>query len=434
MTHSPGSSTPFDDVAGSTGNSRSLVAVLLAWRRFIVLATAGAAVLAVVVSLLLPSWYSATATILPPDEASTSGGLFDLVSQIGGSGGGLGATRSAAQRLLGRSPVVELAIGVLKSRRTRGAIVDRFGLVDAYDVKTREHAIKALGALVRVQTTPEGLVSVTVDDRDGERAAEMANAFLEVLDRFNRDVSVEDARRTIEFIRSCLDENHERMASAATRLRSFQEEKGAIEIGEQARVTVEAIATLQAERTSLEVRKRVLEQYTMPGQADVQRLEAEIREIDRTIRELEGKVEAPDDGAERALPDGIFTLRELPALGLEFATLKREVLVQEKVYELLTAQYEQSRIRETRDQQTITVLDEAVPPIRRSKPRRTIMVLVSTALAFVLAVTTALVSQDLIDRVGRSDRGDRELRAFLGPLAARLAGLRGKREPDDREE
>jgi uncharacterized protein involved in exopolysaccharide biosynthesis len=378
----------------------SLTTILRGWRRLIVRVTVAATLLSAAVSLVLPSWYRATATILPPRERGSGFGLADLMSQLGG--GGIEATRSAANRLLGRSAVVDVSLGVLKSRRSRGVVVDRHDLVAVYDVPSREHAIHVLGRRLRADTTPEGLIEVQVEDRSRERAAALANEFLAVFDEFNRSTSVEDARRTVRFIQERLDENQGRLDEAATKLRDFQVEFGAIEIGAQARATVQAIADLQAERTSREVQRRVLGEYATPNMLEAQRLDLEIREMDRVIEAMEGRAEAAPSGkkggAANPSPEGLVPLRELPALAQRYAELEQDVLVQGKIRELLSAQLEEARIREARDETTITILDEAVPPLRRDRPRRTLIVLVSAVLAVGLAAALSLGAHALLDR------------------------------------
>ncbi len=408
----------------SMTESKSLLQVLLAWRHFIIRATALAAVVAVVVSLLLPGWYASTATILPADDSGGGGGLLQLVSQLG-SGGGTGRI---ARNILSRTPTADLAIGVLKSRRLRSGIVDRFDLKAAYDSPSREHAIRELGTHLEISTTPEGLVTVRVEDRDGTRAAEMANAFLELLDEFNREVSVENARRTRDFIGSRLDENRTRMDEAASRLRTFQETQGAIHLSDQTRVTVEAIASFQAERTSLDIERGVFENFAAPDQYELRQIAMRIREIDRALDDLLGRgAGVPDStGAGAAGSPGVFLpLGHVPRLGVEFADLKREVLVQESVYEFLTSQYEEARIRVSQDQETITVLDAAVPPIRRARPRRSLIVILTCVAALFGFTGIALASESLIESTSASaESGAAGSVPELRWLASALARLR----------
>jgi uncharacterized protein involved in exopolysaccharide biosynthesis len=385
---------------------RSFTEVLIAWRGFVYRFTIVAALGAVVVSLLLPQWYTASAVITPPSETDGGTGLMALMDQVRGGG-----AVSRARSLLKRTPEIDLMIGVLKSRRVQGEVVDRFDLVSHYHVKSREKAIKRLGDQVGVTTTPEGFIAVHVSARDKQLAADMANAFVESLDGYNQETSVETARSTREFVGQRLDEVRARLDEASNNLRRFQEEHGAIHISEQTRVTVEALASLEGERMQLEIERGVLKNYSRGEVPRIREIDAHIEEIEKRIVTLRGRTPAGstmvampgDDGTEVAAPDGdgsanddvIIPLGEFPRLGLEFADLKREVLAQEKVLEFLMAQFEEARIREARDLETVNVLDPAVPPLRKSKPRRSVIVLLTTGLGLVFSIGLAFAISSL---------------------------------------
>ncbi|MBZ0269333.1 hypothetical protein K8I85_14360 [bacterium] len=378
---------------------RSFTEVLIAWRGLVYRITITAVLGAVVVSLLLPNWFTATAVITPPSEGDSGMGLMAIMDQVSGGGG-----VSRARSLLKRTPEIDLVIGVLKSRRVRGEIADRFDLMEVYDSKTREHAIKQVGMNLSVSTTPEGFIQVNFTDRDKQRAADVANAFLESLDRYNRETSVADARRTREFVANRLDEVRGRLDTASADLRRFQEEYGAIQISEQTRVTVEAMAALEGERTQLEIEKGVLENYSRGDVPRVREIEARIDEIEKRIAMLRGSTIADSLAVPRtagADSDVMIPLGEFPRLGLQFADLKREVMAQEKVLEFLMAQFEEARIREARDLQTVSVLDAAVPPIRKSRPQRTIIVLLTAALGLALAIGTVFGAEALDETMRR---------------------------------
>jgi uncharacterized protein involved in exopolysaccharide biosynthesis len=395
----------------------SLAATILGWRRLVVGATVVAVVVSVVVSLLLPTWFRAVATVLPPSEGTSSAGFLSMISQLS-SDFGAGPGR-AARRLLSRTPGSEIMIGVLKSRHIRGKIVDQFDLQEVYDAKTREHAIKELGEHLVVNTSPEGLIEVRVEDRDRERAAEMANAFVDHLDTFNREMSVADARRSLEFIGRALDESGKRLDEATGRFREFQEEKGTVELGAQVEATVKAIAELQAQEARLETERGVLEQFSTPEQFEMRRIESQIREVRKQIDALT----APRAGADSAAASGesgvFLPLANLPRLGLEYAELKRDVLVREKVYEFLTGQLEDARIREASDQQTITVLDVATPPLRKARPRRSLIVLITVGLTAFASALLAFGADALLRSIPAWGPAQREA---LAP-AIRLARL-----------
>lgn len=406
---------------------RSFGEILLSWRKLLIRLTIAGAVAAVVVSLLLPQWFTASAVLTPPSDNDSGLGLMSVMNQLSSSVGAVGRARS----LLKRSPEVDSMIAVLKSRRLRGEVVDRFGLVEHYKAKSREHAIKELGQHLRVDTTPEGFVDVSVEARDRQLAADLTNEFVEALDRYNRSTSVEDAKRTSEFIRTCLDENRTRLDDATRALREFQEQHGAVQIAEQGRVTVEAMADLEAERTRLQIQKGVLQNYALGQQPEIQEIEAQIREIDKRMTNLRGPLPAEVGSHDASKPaparDGgtkdtevLLRLRDLPRLALQYAELQREVMVQEKVYEFLTSQLEEARIRESRDLETVKVLDEAVPPIRKTRPRRSLIVILSTLIACTASLGLAFAIEGLAD-VSASHpalRSARETRWIFGAADA----------------
>jgi uncharacterized protein involved in exopolysaccharide biosynthesis len=404
------------------GEQKSIAGLILGWRPLIFRVTLAAVVISVVVSLLLPNWYGASATFLPPEEGESRGSIMRMFTQIGMDFGGSG--------LVSGTPAADLMIGILKSRLIRGQVVDRFDLVDVYRADTRDHAVADLGDHLRVSTTPEGLVEVWVEDRDRRRAADMANAFVEFLDDYNRSTSAERARRTKELVSTILIENRARLEDAAGRLKTFQEEHETVELTEQTRVTVEAIAELESQLAGLQIERGLLEGYSSPEQVDVRRLDARIREVETKINELRYGAAGSQEGEGGVL----IPLNDIPGLGLELADLTREVMVQEKVYEYLQSQLEEARIQEARDMEVIHILDEASPPLRKARPRRSVIVMLTVILALIGSIGVAFAAEGLIEYAAESpsslsladSRSSRALLQFLYRLRA-WGGPKGER-------
>jgi len=360
---------------------RSIVGLIFGWRRLIYRITAAAVLIAVAASLLMSNWYGATATCLPPEEGDRPGALVSMFSRFG--------LEFGASGLVSSTPMSDMMLGVLKSRRLRRAVVDRFDLVEVYEAESERHAVAELGDHLQVGMSVDGLIEVWVEDTDRDRAAAMANTFVELLDQYNRETSIERATRTREFIEGVLEENRLRLEQAARELEEFRREHSAIELTEQTRVTVEAVAELESERTALEIERGLLEGFSGPESARMRQLGARIREIDEKISEFE---RGPSEPGESAV---FLPLAEIPTIGLELADLTREVMVQETVREYLTSQYEEARIQEARDLRSIRVVDEAVPPIKKHRPRRGIIVILTFVVALVGSVGLAFAADSL---------------------------------------
>ncbi len=387
---------------------QSIMSVILGWRRLILRVVLAAVAVSVIVSLVLPSWYGASATFLPPQEAGSRGGLVQFFSKFGMDFGSSG--------LVSATPMSDLMIGILKSRRLREQVVADFDLADIYGSRSSQHAVRELGEHMLVSTTPEGLVEIWVEDRDRGRSAALANAFLDLLDEHNRESSTEQAARTREYIEETLVATRGRLEDAATVLRSFQEEHGTIEIGEQTRVTVEAVAGLEAERARLEIERGLLSGFSSPDNVEVRRAEAQLAEIDEQLAALKGT--SGGDGSSTAPPGVLLPLDRIPELGFRLADLTREVMVQERVYEFLSSQLEEARIQESRDLSSIRVLDRAEPPLERVRPRRKLIVVLTLLLALIGSVGLAIGTEALLEYAAGEERGDssNEFGFLLRPL------------------
>ena len=408
-------------------NQKSALDLVLGWRRLIYKITIGAIVVSVVVSLIMPNWYTASATCVPPQEGESRGGLLSMFSQIGMDFG--------ARGLLSSTPMTDFMMGVLKSRLLRSQVVDRFDLQRVYKADSREHAIEDLSDHLIVTTTSEGFIEVQVEDRDRQRAADMANVFMELLDDYNRRVSVEQAGRTRGFVESALSENARRLLTASEALRGFQEEHGAIDLTEQTRATVEAVAVLEAERTRLEIRRGVLEGFSHSDHIGMREIDAELREIQKKLGQFTGRGDGIPLGSSE---DGTLTLLPLasiPELVVRLAGLTRDVMVLEKVRAFLSSQLEEARIQETRDLEIIHILDAATPPLKKSHPRRSMIVLLSVGLAFVASVGSAFAADSFLHYARDSHRdsefaNSRESKALLR-FARGLRQWGGPRNDED---
>jgi uncharacterized protein involved in exopolysaccharide biosynthesis len=80
----------------------------------------------------------------------------------------------------------------------------------------------------------------------------------------------------------------------------------------------------------------------------------------------------------------------VPEMGMEYLRKLRQLKYNETLYELLSKQYELAKLEEARDAVVIQVIDRAVPPERRSRPKRTLIVLLSMFLAFFVSAAVLL--------------------------------------------
>jgi len=173
----------------------------VAWRyRWMILALCVVAMsLTVVISLRKPRQYQSAVTIVPP---------LDILMRE--SGGALGSLNNSLLRQMMDTAAVSITkiyVEILESREVADTIIDRFHLMDVYeDVEHRSDARKQLKRNTKVETTDGGAVKVVVLDRDPNRVAAIATAYVEELDKQNKRLSTGQATSKRMFLENSLKE------------------------------------------------------------------------------------------------------------------------------------------------------------------------------------------------------------------------------------
>lgn len=353
--------------------------VIVRRKKFIATLTGAAAAISIIISLLLPKIYSASASVLPPQQES--GLASGLLSQVPGNIGGL------AGSLLGMQSKADVWVGILKSQTVRDAIITRFNLRERYKADNIEDTRKVLDKMVTVRMSEDDeIISITVEDKDPAAARDMANAFIEELDRVNRTVIMTSGRRTREFVDKRLSEAGDELKRLEAEMKSFQERHGAIQLDEQGKAIIESMGKVKGALIAKEVELQTLMSYAAPTNPHVSLLKDEIDGLRAKLSEFE-------HGGNLANGSVFIPTSRLPSLNIQFARKLREAAVQQTLYELLTQQYELARIQEAKDSPTVQVLDYATTPEKKTKPKRSLIVLLSTFTVLCFGVFYSLLGE-----------------------------------------
>jgi len=359
--------------------------VLVRRKKLICMIVGTSFLLSIVVALLLPKIYSATVSILPPQQDSMSPLLGAGLSQIpmGGMGG-------LASSLLDLKTPADLWVGILKSTTVMDAIIDRFKLQALYDKKTRDETRLKLKDNYKTLKGKEGIISLTVLDRDPHRAAQMANAFIEELDKINKKQVMSSGKRTRVFVEKRLNETKEGLSKAEEAVKQFLEKNKAIKLDDQSKAIISAIGDLKGVLMAKQVELQTLLSFATPTHPQAQLLRAEVKGLEEMMRELE-----EGDQGQGGSKNIFIPTDKMPDLGLQYVRLLRTTKVQETLYTVLTQQYEMARIQEVKDSTTVQVLDTAKAPEKKTKPKRALIVLLSTFTALFIAVFIVFIQESL---------------------------------------
>lgn len=332
---------------------------------------------AVVISLLMRPVYTATTKLLPPQQQDS--GAAAMLSQVLGGAAGL------AGGALGIKNSNDLYIGMLESREIRGMLIKQFGLQKRYETKTLDDTLNALEGRTEVKAGKDGIISISVDDKDPRFAARLANAYPDALDRLTHKLALTEASQKRVFFERQLKDAQVHLANAEDQLRSVQERTGLIEPGSQASAVIQAVAQARAQIAAKEVQLAGMRAYAAPGNPDLQRTQQELDELRAGLKRLEQRNSAAGD---IMIPTG-----KVPQLGLEYTRQFREVKYRETLFELMAKQVEMARLEEARNAPLIQVLDIATPPAYKSKPKRTLMVALAGVVGLFIGIFWAFIRE-----------------------------------------
>ena len=366
----------FEMIGSDEINLLEYFSVLSKRKRFIGALTVGVFVLSIVGSLLLPDRFAATARVMQGAQDNSM-----KVSMMAALPDGLG---SAAGGLFGKSST-DAWVGILESNSVRDGIIKRFGLREAYGKDTIEDTRKELGGNISVVNTKEDVVVITVEDEDPRKAAAMANAFVDELDRINRDAVMTSGKSTRLFVEKRLVETKGELTRIEDGIRAFQMANKALKLDDQSAAIIESFGDLRGRLAAKEVELQVLRSYATDSNPQMQTIKAEIGGLRRQLT----------DAQEGTLRDIFIPTNRIPDLSLQYARLLRDAKVQETLFELLTQQYELARIQEAKDSPTIQVLDLATVPEKKSGPKRGLIVVLAAFSALVLTSIWAFIAEYL---------------------------------------
>lgn len=360
---------------------------VLAKRKMLIIKMCSIALIAsVAYSLSLPNIYSATAKILPPQKES-GGGISALIGQAGGlaslAAGGLGGGG-------------DLYVGILKSRSVNDAVVERLDLVNHFKAENAEAARRSLEGAVKVQAGKDGIISITAEDKSPEMSSVLANTFVEELGKITVRLNLSKAGTERLFLEQRLKLVKKDLKNAEDDLKSYAQQNKIVQVESQAKASIEGIARMKGELASKEVQLSVLRSTRTDESAEVKALATGVQRLKGEISRLSGS----NSGGE-----GIPSVGAVPGVGLEYSRKMRELKTQEAIFEQLSKQYEMAKLTEAKDSSSFQILDSAVIPVHKVKPKRSMIVIYWIVSAFLVSALSAF----LLEYLEKMPEEDKEL-------------------------
>lgn len=349
-----------------------LLIVLARHKKLILCLPLLVAVVAAAISLLIPNSYKASTRLLPPQQAQS--GAAALLSQLGGVAG-------VAASATGIKSPNDVYIGMLKSRTVADKLIARFDLMKVYDTDSQEKARKLLEENTNITAGKDGLMTIEVEDTRQKTVAGIANGYVDELLKLTKIIAVTEAAQRRLFFEKQLEISKNNLATAESTLSGSLDTRGVLSIEGASRAIIETVGRLRAQISAKEIQLSSMSAFVTTTNPEYLRANQELQGLKAELSKLENGRPEVSAGAQ---PAG-------KQVGLENVKILRDVKYYQMLYELLAKQYEVARLDEAKDSSVIQVLDAAIEPERKSKPRRAIIVLLSAVLALFASMVLAFV-------------------------------------------
>jgi uncharacterized protein involved in exopolysaccharide biosynthesis len=381
-------SSPSPPVAGSAAKQEDeislldLLIVLAERKRVILCATAVFAVLAIVVSLLLPKSYTANVTLLPPQQNASVNS--SLASQLGSMGG----MAAMAGGSLGLKNPNDMYAAMLQSRTVEDAVVQHFDLMQEYHARYLSGARKAFENHATVDGSgKDGLIRISVEDSNPQRAADLANGYVDQFRNLSQHLAITEASQRRLFFEQQLEQTKDDLANAEEALKKTELSTGVIQPDSQARALIDSATSLRAQITAREVQIQGMQTYATAGNAQLVQAQRELEGMRAQLAKLGGSEEGSSG---LIVPKG-----RIPEASLEYIRKLRDVQYYQTIFDILARQFEAAKLDEAKEGALIQIVDPAIPPDIRSFPRRSLIVICATAVGFLFGVFIALFQAGL---------------------------------------
>jgi len=378
-----------------------LVRILLKNRGFILVFVGIVAIAAVIYSLVTPQIWSSQASFYAVGESSSSlpiniPGLSGLTSSFFGGTGGVDSQNF---------------LTVMNSRTFGEDVIRKFDLIKYFKLTQPDSLARMDKALEKLRENMvslglddnTGLIRVSVESKSKSLSRGIAQYYVEKLELYNREQKLTKGKMNREFLETRVTETKAELDSLILAVRDFQARNRAVALEAQSTALIEAYSRIIAEKISLDIEYELARQNYASGSPLLSEMETRRAELSRQIREMESS-------SDNLKPRYLIDIASLPNLSSQYAQLKLNLEIKSKVFEYLYPQFEAARLDELKDMPTLEILDSPREAGIRVRPRRAIICVVATLIAFILAALIVLVKAVLVNNWDRfTGKGTKEV-------------------------
>ena len=320
--------------------------------RLLILGPLVVGLVALGISFAVPPTFTATVKFLPPQQQQSA--AASMLASLGGLGGLAGAAAGI------KNPADQY-LAFMKSNSVQDALIERFKLEERYATQFKTDTRAVLTGSTRAVSGKDGLISIEIDDKDPQFAADLANAHVQELQQLLARLAVTEAQQRRAFFEKQLSLVQAKMIAAEQALRATGVNSSVLKSNPTSAVA--AVAALKAQVTAQEVKVGAMRGYLADTAPDFKQALNELSNLRAQLAKQE------KDEPASAAGQG------------DYVAKYREFKYQETLFDLFAKQFELAKIDESREGAVIQVLDAAQPPEKKAKPKKALIAIIATLAA-----------------------------------------------------
>lgn len=375
-------------------------ALIYRWRKFLTFQCIVAAFASVLIALSVPKTFKSSATILPPEQASP---LTAFLPQ--GMTQGLSSVLGASA--LDKGGETNKIMSILYSRNLAEKTIRRFDLMERFEANTIEDAIETYREKVSVEIDEEGSIRVSIsldtdffhpDNNELETqqlVKEISDYVIFELDNIYTSLETQRARYQLEVLEERYQKNLQDLENIEEKIKEFGETFGVIALPEQTEAMIQNLAQLESQIAIEEVRLQVAKQTFQTGSSEIESKEILVNELKLKLNELKNYGSSSDSTGP------LLAFTDTPELALTYTRFRRDLTVQNLIYEFLTQQIEQLRLQEAKDTPSIQFVDLPQVPTKRSAPTRSLLTIGLFLSGMFLSVTYVILKAYYFENISK---------------------------------
>ena len=338
--------------------------------KLVVIASIAVAVITAGISLLLPNYYEASTTFY-----AASPDLSDPTPI---------STSQRKINVYGNDEDLDRLLSISRSNQLFEYMIDTFALYDHYDIATDDSKApykvkKKLLKHMEVLKTKFGAISLTVEDKDPSFASAMANAFRNRISIIAQNLIKDSQQKTIQSYTSNIAEKEKSLQQLVDTLSILREKYGIIDATSQGEVLAQNSADANFSFTEAKATLKAMKDMGMPQDS-----------VNKVIAKVAGLTSkrVTVDKQLKQFNEGISTVK----------TLENQLVITNDQVSLMKERLRQLESAYLSPFTSLHVVEEAIAPVVKSRPRRSLLVLAAGMLTFILT-SLGLLLRDSLKKV-----------------------------------